>query len=130
MKTIAETTSTRFLEWPEIEALEPMFKQRGWMCLNKETSRIMGTFHEGKLIAFVVLQLVPHLEPLWVDPSYRGAGVAEELVSEIARYIKSAKTRGVMIVADNPGVARLAEHFGMSRILSPVYSKVDMGEGL
>jgi ribosomal protein S18 acetylase RimI-like enzyme len=118
-------------KWVEnIDALEEIFRDRGWMQLNRETSKVLGFYDGDKLAGFLCVQLVPHMEPIYVDPEYRGRGIPDILVTEMAQYIKSVNARGVMIVAGHPGMERIAQHFGMERIHEPVYSKIDMGEGL
>lgn len=121
----------RWLDGDDLDALEPILKARGQMSLNPETSRAIAAYDsENKLIAFNVLQLVPHPEPLYVDPSWRGSGLAEELAEQMYNFLQVTDTRGFMLVADSPAAVRLAEAHGMRRIESPVYIKVNDGSGV
>lgn len=129
MKTMP-AVELRWLDGDDLDQLEPILRERGWMSLNKSTTRVRAAFYEGRIVGFVCLQLVPHMEPLYVEPEFRGSPVAMDLVNDMAEFIRDARCRGVMIVAGAPGIEALAKHFGMEQITHPVYIKVDMGAGL
>jgi GNAT superfamily N-acetyltransferase len=120
----------RWLDGEALRELEPTLKARGWMALNKETSRAIAAFDNGRLVGFFVLQAVPYLGPLYVDTGWRGTGVSTQLVDAMVEFLRDISCRGAMLVAENPHASRLAEAFKMERINSPIYQKVDMGEGL
>src|ERR1700688_2845981 len=52
-------------EW---ERIEEILVARGWMVLNPNTSRILVAEKGDVLAGFAILQLVPHVEPLFVAP--------------------------------------------------------------
>jgi hypothetical protein len=106
-------------EWGRFEDI---LVARGWMSLNRPTSRVLVAEDEhGALAGFFVMQLVPHTEPLWVRPSRRGSEVAETLANMMAEFMMSMQARGWMLVADNPIVAKMSEARGMTKVESPVY---------
>lgn len=106
-------------EWERIEGI---LTTRGWMSLNRPTSRVLiAEDTDGALLGFIVMQLVPHTEPLWVLPSKRASGIAEELADQMLTFMVSVQARGWMVVADNPAAAKLCEQRGMSKVESPVY---------
>lgn len=106
-------------DWDRIELL---LSTRGWMSLNRLTSRILIAEREGQLVGFHVFQLVPSAGPLWVKPSDRGSGVAEHLADEMLAFFAETCARGWMVVATNPSSAKLCETRGMHLIKSPVYT--------
>lgn len=120
----------RWLEGDELALLEPTLLSLHAMSVNRETTRAIGAFDNGELIGFFCLQLIPHLEPLFVAPDYRAEPVAINLVNKMVEFLKESDARGAMLVAEHPGIERLAEHFGMARIIYPLYSKVNMGDGI
>src|SRR5262245_14081768 len=63
-------------------------KERGWMPLSPTTSRILCAVKDNELVGFHVLQLVPHCEPLWVDESQRGTGLAGELSARMLKFMQ------------------------------------------
>lgn len=105
-------------EWDRVEGVLAV---RGWMSLNRPTSRILVAEREGELLGFMVMQLVPHTEPLWVRPSERGSGIAESLADQMVEFMFSVQSRGWMVVADNPMAAKLCEARGMMKVDAPVY---------
>jgi GNAT superfamily N-acetyltransferase len=109
-------------DWDRIESI---LATRGWMSLARETSRILVAEHDGELKGFVVLQLVPHTEPLWVAPDARGTGLAESLADQMMEFLVSIHARGWMVVADNPFAARLCEDRKYKRVEAPVYVRVE-----
>jgi hypothetical protein len=120
----------RWLYRDDLNQLEPTLRAQGWISLNEERSAAIAAFDGDRLVGFLVVQEVPHVEPLFVDLQYRGSGVAEELGERMAEKLREHVCRGVMIIANNPASAKLAEKFGMEKITSPVYSKIDLGEGI
>jgi len=104
-------------------AISRVIDARGWMRLNRRTSRILiAEDADQKLLGFMVLQLVPHTEPLWVLPSMRGSDIAETLVERMIDFMFSQQSRGWMVVADNPSAAKLCEDHGMTKLDCPVYA--------
>lgn len=103
------------------DRVEDILVSRGQMILARAVTRILMAERGGELEGFIVLQLVPHTEPLFVKPSARGTGLAEELADRMVDYMNEVHARGYMVVADNPSAARLCEARGMTRVEAPVY---------
>ena len=120
----------RWLDGDQLALLEPTLLSLNAMSVNRETTRAIGAFDGDQLVGFFCLQLIPHLEPLFVAPGYRGEPVAINMVNKMVEFLKESNARGAMLVAETPGVERLAEHFGMARFIYPLYSKVNMGDGI
>ncbi len=92
------------------------------MSLNRATSRVrVAEDTEGNLKGFFVLQLTPQAGPLWVAPSERSTGLADELADDMLEFLVDAHARGWLVVADSPHVPPLCEARGMRRVESPVY---------
>jgi len=107
-------------EWSKIDEI---LAARGWMSLNRQTTRIrIAEGPGGQIAGFLVLQLVPHTEPLWVAPSQRGTGVAERLADDMVKFLDESAVRGFMLVADSDHAAKLAEDRGMKMLDRPVYT--------
>jgi len=111
----------QFLSGPDLELLDPIMRRRGWTTLNYPTSCAWGAFDDGKLIGFIVLQLFPHPEPLYVEPEYRSTGVAEGLADHMLAFMREINIRGYMVVADSEFAVKLCEDRGMERVQSPVF---------
>lgn len=109
----------------ETETIERVLAARGWMSLNQMTSRVLVAEGEsGELIGFFCLQLIPHVEPMFVVPSMRASDVAETLADKMLEFMQQAQARGWMLCTDNPLVARMAEARGMEQVKAKVFAKV------
>lgn len=109
-------------DWKRIDGLLAL---RGAPPLNRPTTRILvAEDEEGKLLGFICMALLAHVEPMWIIPSERGKGLPEELGNRMQEFIEECHTPNVYVVADSPFVVALAEKFGMTRVESPVYRKV------
>jgi hypothetical protein len=105
-------------EW---DAIDEVCAARGWMSLNRTLTRILVAKREDAIVGFIVLQLVPHSEPLYVAPSERGTDLAASLADQMVEFLLSVKARGWMVVADNPHAKKLCEDRGMTKVKSPVF---------
>jgi len=115
----------RWLEGEEAtDWLNPIMEARGWALLNPSVCRALCAFQEERMIAFHVLQLFPHAEPMFVDPEFRGTGLAEDLADRMYEFLRDMRTRAYMVVAESPFAERLCEARGMKRVNYPVYVAV------
>lgn len=105
-------------DWERIDAI---LATRGWMALNRLTSRILVAERDGALDGFIVLQMVAHTEPLWVAPSSRATGLAEELSRRMFQFMHEVDARGFVVVAESRFAEVLCEAYKMKRVASPVY---------
>lgn len=105
-------------DWDEIDRI---LAERGWMSLNRQTSRIRLAEEGGRIVGLSVFQLLPNLGPLWVDSAYRGSGVAEVLADDMINFMQEVGARGWIVVADSPHSSKLARERGMVELESPVF---------
>lgn len=86
------------------------------------THRILGAFDRSdRCVAFHVLQFIPHAEPLYVDALHRHSHLGLDLARLMYAYLMAEGCRGWFAVAENSGVAKLCEQFGMKKLEYPVY---------
>lgn len=108
-----------------MKQVDEIIAAKGWAALNDLASRVhiaVDPTRGNKLAAFHVLQLFPHCEPLWVDPDYLGAGLADIMADKMLHFMMDEiQARGFMVIADSPHAVKLCEERGMRRITSPVY---------
>jgi GNAT superfamily N-acetyltransferase len=105
-------------EWEQIDDICAI---RGWASLNRVLTRILVAWRGEKIVGFHVMQFWPHLEPLFVVPSERGTGLAEQLADRMVEFVTEAKARGWIVIADSPYAKKMCEDRGMTKIKSPVY---------
>lgn len=108
----------------EVDQIDAVVSARGWMPFNWPLTRVRVAEEDGRIIAFLPVQLCPHTEPLFVDPKHRGTGIAEQLVDDMVEFMVAVNARGWFVVADNPSAAKLCESHGMRLLDKPVYIMV------
>lgn len=116
----------RWLQGEDLKVLAPVIHARGWGPFNPYLTRALCAFEKQgdgteALVGFVVLQMIPHTEPLYVDPEHRGTGLAEELSEEIVAFLRENQVRGWIAIAESPHSAILCEKNGMNLVPFPVY---------
>lgn len=117
------TITRKWLSGDELDVLEPIIKTRNWMPLNKPMTRALVAFDvDNQIVGFYVLKLLPHVEPLFVDPEWRGSGLADELADEMHKVLADTPPGGVWLTAENPLTAKMAEDHGLVIVKSPVYT--------
>ncbi len=117
----------KWLDKEQLTALDPIMQQRNLPSLNQEVSRVLAAYDGDKLIGFLVLQLMPHMEPLWVDPKYRGGGtdsIANILVNKMFEFVAECNIRGFFCVADSNVVEKMCIERGLIQVTSPVFIKL------
>ena len=108
----------------EMDQIDTIVSARGWMTFNWPLTRVRVAEEDGRIVAFHAAQLCPHAEPLFVDPAYRGSGVAEQLADDMMAFMVEVNARGWFVIADNPSAAKLCEAHGMRLLDKPVYIMV------
>jgi Acetyltransferase (GNAT) domain len=105
-------------EWDHIDEI---LAARGWMSLNRQMTRVLVAKREDTIVGFHVLQLIPHTEPLYVDPGERGTELAANLADGMVKYLTDVKARGWMVLAGNPHTEKLCKERGMVKVANAVY---------
>lgn len=108
-----------WIKGDELDQLSPIFLQEGWSPLPKSAMAILAFDGEG-IAGFHVLRPHPFAGPAWVRPDKRGGPLAVILAKHVNELIEDSGSP-VIVVADNPVVAKMCELFGMRRVESPVY---------
>jgi hypothetical protein len=127
----SEGVSTRLLTPSEISSLEPIFKEHGAQDLpDPATSFVVGSVDaNGKVVAFLVMQLKVHAQPMWIQPGHEAlfrslVNIAEKTISE--------RVNGcwIYLFAEAGRHSKLASHVGMKLEPWNVYSKFIKAEAV
>lgn len=114
---------------PDWKRVEEILKFRGWMSLNRPTSRVLiAEDMEQHLAGFICFQLIPYVGPIWLHPAERGSGIAEEMARQMWEFLLSVHARGWMAGAESVHTEKLCEKFGMTKIEHPMFVVVGMEE--
>jgi hypothetical protein len=116
-----------FAEWPRIEGV---FVQMGSTLPNPEFAQILVAEEPNadglvEIVGFIVTQLVPHIEPIWVAPARRGDGVWSQLADAAIKqfpvgqvFYAFTPTAAVEALANKAGLEKLdwSIHRGVSGV--------------
>jgi hypothetical protein len=111
-------------EW---DLLDKLLASRGWMSLNRNTSRVLLAEQDGKVVGFHAFQLIPYCGPLYVERKLRGLGLAEILVDKMQDFLTEVHARGYIAVIESPHAEKLCKAHGMEKLPHPVYVMVNPG---
>lgn len=75
----------RLLTDAEIATLEPIFREQGAVLPDPAISCIVGVVEDEKVVAFIVLQLKLHAQPVWIEQGK--SGLFESLVHGAEKII-------------------------------------------
>lgn len=94
-------------------SLRPTFVEQGSDLPHPEFARILVAERDGTRIGFLVIQLVPHLEPIYVEEASRGTGVSLAL----AKAAQAQFPAGIHYYAfvPNPTIEALAIQAGLTK---------------
>lgn len=105
----------------EIAQVDFICESRGWMKFIPRLTRLLLAESDSRIVGFVPLQLVPHPEPLYIDPEFRGIALAETLAMQMNQFLHEIEAPAWQCTADSEHAAKLCEGFGMVKVDAPVY---------
>ena len=94
--------------------LQPIFDEFKAKMPNSEFASIaVAMTDEGKVAGMLVLQMVMHSEPLYINPEYRDRVNFRKLVELIEDELKDVAPTTYYAFTNNPTVEKMAYHIGM-----------------
>ena len=106
-------------EWPRLQGV---LEAEGGRLPDPATAQIVVHEAQGEIIGFLVVQLVPHLEPIWVHPDYRGKGLVSSLVNAGRSLLGSGE---FFAFSPNRAMGALATKEGLTPLPWTVYRGVN-----
>lgn len=86
-----------------------------------DSSRIIVAEDAGKIIGFQMLIFVPHLEPIWVDPAYRGGWVPFRLFQRTKQLLDQFRISVAYLFSKTPEVADYLQRLGLTKLPYETY---------
>ncbi len=111
--------SYRLLPHAEWDQVKPFFDERGVSLPQPSMAQICVAEDEGKIVGFLVRQLMWHVEPLSIAPDYRGK--ANWL--RMSKLLEDGQT--IYVFSDSPERDRMCELGKMTKLPYTVYSKAE-----
>ncbi len=103
---------TRVMTPEEVAAQRPIFEAANANIPDPATSVFIGAFRGGKCVAFLVLQIKLHAEPMYIEEGH--AAVMAPLVHAAERYIlEKVGPQWVYLFAPAGRVSQMAQSMGM-----------------
>jgi ribosomal protein S18 acetylase RimI-like enzyme len=107
----------------DVEALAPALASAGMTIAYPHLAEpIVAKLHD-EIVGFGFAQLLPHAEPIWVKPQYRGLGIAEKLARMVVEKIESTGAQRFVAVAQNAFAEELCRANGMHEVPGKVFVK-------
>lgn len=91
-----------------------------------QLASVIVAYAGTEMAGYVFCQLVPHAEPMEVQPKFRGTGLAEELSKRVTDFMVEANMPSYLVVAQNEFSAQMCEARGMREVPGRVYASQPM----
>ena len=113
----------RLLQPSEFEKVVHIFEEQGSRPPDPHSGFILVGEEQGEIVAFMVGQLIPHSEPIWVHPDYRKSGIAKSLLPNFDIVAKDIGWPYYLAVVDNSIIERMATEHGLTPMSGAIYCK-------
>jgi GNAT superfamily N-acetyltransferase len=107
----------------DVTALAPALKQAGMTIAYPHLADPVVAKVNGEIIGFGFAQLLPHSEPIWIYPKWRGNGIAEELARRVVEKIEASGAQRYCCIAQSQFAEKLCEQMGMKAVPGVLYVK-------
>jgi hypothetical protein len=124
---MSEDTTYRTVEGEEFRLLAEGLSMMKSMVPYPETAKAIVAEVDGKVIGFGVLQQLPHGEPAWVDPEYRGNGIGKEIFSRVNVLMDQLGAKWWVACSTSEASERLCRDAGMTEIPGKLFIKEPKG---
>jgi len=111
----------RFLAPEEFELTRPSMEENGGEVPDPSQSAIAAAFDGDRLVGYAVLQLIPHLEPVYIAPEARGKVDWRRFQTMLEGLFEASGM--YLTTTDNPRVAKMCERAGMEELPYRVFTK-------
>lgn len=105
----------RFLPTEEWERLKGLGPHDEWIPSPAIGSVIVAE-HEGKIVGLACLQLIMHIEPVWIATEERSGVVGPTLWNHAVESLKGIGIKNFLTFSDNDEVSGYLERLGMQRL--------------
>jgi hypothetical protein len=106
----------RFLSPEEYVLVKEVFEEHEGDLPDPQLSAIYAAFDGGRVVGFHVLQYVPHAEPMWINPDYRGQVNWREFQRGIESLFSASEGGSYYIFPSDERVAKMCKRGGMEEV--------------
>jgi hypothetical protein len=101
----------RVLDPSEWERLLPIYATVNADVPDPDVAHVVVAEDADQIVGMLVLQLIPHLEPLWVAPAHRHTRLWHDLSTAMLATLPAGLT--FYTFSSRPAIAKLAARIGM-----------------
>ena len=115
----------RNLEPEEFMVLLPKLREVGWLVPYGGGAIVAE--EEGEIVGFVVIQILPHVEPLWVEKRHRGkknGAIAKALAERTKAFMEERGWPHYLAIGTNAYAEKLCEGIGMTAVEGKLYASL------
>ena len=113
----------KIIRGDELKRLIPILGELGWPMVSEPCSMAIVGEEDGEIVGFAIIQLLPHLEPVWVRTDKRGTGLADSIVTMAAGQLQQMNIQHWLSIVRNDQSKRLAQSIGMEPAPGEVFVK-------
>lgn len=121
---MSENLKSRMLNRDELFKLKKFYKE--FDCpsnlKNLFTASVVQTIDE-RIVGMLGFELVPHAGPLYIDPNYRGQGLAIQLYKTIESNISKEPGTGYYTFPSNEISIKIAQKLGLEKLPCEVWKR-------
>jgi len=100
----------------EVMKIADLIRQTGCAFPHPQLATVEIAVVEGELAGFACSQMIFHAEPIYVQPKYRGTGIAEKLAERVTSAIEQSNGKFYVAVAENQFAENLCREQGMREV--------------
>ncbi|MCI0526355.1 MAG: hypothetical protein L0Y56_02735 [Nitrospira sp.] len=105
----------RFLDPWEFPLIDHFFDREGVPRLDPQFAKVAAAFDGDKIAGILVFQLIPHVEPLIIEPEYQGSRVWMRLAEMVDDFCRASGVMGVFAQPSSEVAEKINTHMGMER---------------
>ena len=103
----------------------PYLTAAGMPYPQPEQVRFVVTEKDGEIIGFWVVALVYHLEPVYVEPQYRGQQVAYKMWEQVKQLLAGYHIKQALCLGDPTATEKYLSGLGLEKLPYSVYQYKD-----
>lgn len=113
---MSTTCTVRDLPVEEWNRLEDHPALQGQPLPDPTYHRAVVAEADGEIVAVWFMVHVIHLEPVWIDPHFRGGTLPVRMLKEMSTILDSCTVTKAFCFADRPEIADYLQRLGMQKL--------------
>lgn len=116
--------TTRFLEPDEYHLIDHFFDNEGAPRLDPNFSKVIASFDGDVVVGIMCLQMVLHIEPIIIDPAYRGQHLWKDMAEMADGYLIASGAVGAYAQPLHESTKHMCREAGFTEMPHSLYVKI------